>query len=214
MVATTTTPRLRADASRNRARIVAAAREAFVEHGAEAPIDDIARRAGVGNATVYRHFTDRRDLVRQVTLEVINRIVDHAEKALRGESDADAFEALRRFTHEAANERIGALCPMLSHVYDMMSDPELEERRVRLEAALDGTMERARRSGLLRPDVRAGDILVALTQLTRPLPGSECLDIDRFVHRHLQLYLDGLRAPAPSELPGDAATFADFQRRR
>ena len=57
-------PRLRADASRNRARIIGAARETLVEIGAEAPLDEIARRAGVGNATLYRHFADRRPGVR------------------------------------------------------------------------------------------------------------------------------------------------------
>lgn len=55
--------------------------------------------------------------------------------------------------------------------------------------------------------------MVALTQLTRPLPGSSCMDFDKFVHRHLQLFLDGLQAPARSELPGSAATFEDLRRR-
>lgn len=54
--------------------------------------------------------------------------------------------------------------------------------------------------------------MVALSQLTRPLPGTGCLDIDQFIHRHLQLFLDGLQAPARSELPGSAATLDDLRK--
>lgn len=202
-------PRLRADASRNRERIVAAAREAFVEYGAEVTLDQIARRAGVGNATVYRHFADRSELIRQVTLEIMNRIVDLAESALA--ESPDAFEALQRFVHGAAGERIGALCSIMSDGYELIA-AELAEKRTRLERALEDIMDQARGSGLLRPDVTAGDILIALPQLTRPLPGTACLNLDRFVDRHLQLFLDGLRAPGHSILPGTAATFEDLQR--
>ncbi|MFC4587631.1 TetR/AcrR family transcriptional regulator [Sphaerisporangium corydalis] len=201
--------RMRADASRNRERIVAAAREAFVEYGAEVTLDQIARRAGVGNATIYRHFADRSELIRQVTLEVMNRIVELAESALA--DTPDAFAALQRFVHGAANEKIGALCPMLSDGCELIA-AELADKRVRLERALEDIMDRARRSGQLRPDVAAGDILIALPQLTRPLPGTSCLNLERFADRHLQLFLDGLRAPARSTLPGSAPTFEDLQR--
>jgi AcrR family transcriptional regulator len=203
-------PRLRADASRNRERIVAAAREVFVEDGAEASIDEIARRAGVGNATVYRHFADRRELIRQVTLEVMDRILGRAETALV--EAPDAYEALRRFVHGAADERIGALCPLLSAAGGSKAAAEFAEKRGRLEAVLEDMMERGRRDGLLRPDAGVGDIMVALAQLTRPLPGTACLAIDRFAHRHLELFLDGLGAPARSELQGNAATFEDLRR--
>ncbi|MFD9068694.1 TetR/AcrR family transcriptional regulator, partial [Streptomyces lasiicapitis] len=72
-VAQRRTTRPRADALRNRERIVTAAREMFVEQGPEAPLDEIARRAGVGNATVYRHFPDRGELVHHVVLSVTDR---------------------------------------------------------------------------------------------------------------------------------------------
>lgn len=104
--------KLRADATRNRERIIVAAREVLLEHGTDAPLDEIAKRAGVGNATVYRHFADRQELALQVALSVTDRITQRAEEALAQEPDA--FDALRRFVHEAADERVGALCPMLS----------------------------------------------------------------------------------------------------
>ncbi|ANZ18113.1 transcriptional regulator, TetR family [Streptomyces noursei ATCC 11455] len=206
----TAPPRLRADAVRNRERIIAAARETMVEFGAEAPFDEIARRAGVGNATLYRHFTDRRDLIHHVTLSVMSRIADRAECALVAESDA--FEALRRFVHDAVEERIGALCPLLSDGVDP-AHPDLLAARERLDAAVAAVMGAARDSGQLRTDIAVGDLMVALTQLTRPLPGSGCMDFDRFVHRHLQLFLDGLQTPARSELPGSAVTLEDLRRR-
>jgi AcrR family transcriptional regulator len=205
------TARLRADASRNRERIVAAATEALVEFGPDVPLDEVARRAGVGNATLYRHFSDRGELIRQVTLSVMARTAQRAEDALAEEPDA--FSALYRFVFEAAEERIGALCPMLSEAFDR-EDPEVAGQVQRMERAINAIVDRAQRTGQLRPDIAVGDLMVALTQLTRPLPGTGCVGFDRFVHRHLQLFLDGLRAPARSVLVGTAATLEDLQASR
>ncbi|MEU5435463.1 helix-turn-helix domain-containing protein [Streptomyces sp. NPDC020719] len=202
-------PRPRADALRNRERIIAAAREMFVEEGAMVPLDEIARRAGIGNATLYRHFPDRAELITSVVLAVMERVAVAAETAAAEESDA--FAALRRFVYAAADERIGALCPMLSEGFER-NLPELEASRDRLDGAVTDLMARARRSGQLRDDVAVGDLMVALSQLTRPLPGTACPNIDQFVRRHLQLFLDGLQAPARSELPGTAATLQDLSQ--
>ncbi|MEW2555358.1 helix-turn-helix domain-containing protein [Streptomyces zhihengii] len=201
-------PRPRADALRNRERIVSAAREMFVEFGPEVPLDEIARRAGVGNATLYRHFPDRQILVREVVVSVMSRTTEQAERMTAEE--ADPFTALRRFVHIAADERIGALCPMLSGDFDA-DHPDLHTGRERLDQAVLSLVERAQSAGRMRADVAVGDLMVALSQLTRPLPGTGCLNMDRFVHRHLQLFLDGLEAPARSELPGAAATLEDLR---
>ncbi|MCL7380093.1 TetR/AcrR family transcriptional regulator [Streptomyces sp. NPDC057539] len=202
-------PRPRADALRNRERIVAAAREMFVEFGPDVPLDEIARRAGIGNATLYRHFADRYALVHAVVRSVMESVADQADRIAAEESDP--FIALRRFVHAAADERVGALCPMLSATFDR-ERPDLDAQRVRLETVVEGLMERARQAGRLRTDVAVGDLMVALSQLTRPLPGTGCLGMDRFVHRHLQLFLDGLEAPARSELAGSAVTLEDLRR--
>jgi AcrR family transcriptional regulator len=201
--------RPRADALRNRERIVAAAREMFVEFGHEVPFDEIARRAGVGNATVYRNFPDRDALAREVVCSVMDRMSERIETALA--EDGDAFEALSRFVHASVEDRIGALCPMLSGTFDQ-NHPDLVAARDRATERTEKLMERARAAGQLRPDVEFGDLMVALSQLSRPLPGTACQGIDRFVHRHLQLFLDGLRAPARSVLPGTAATVEDLRR--
>lgn len=201
-------PRPRADAVRNRERILAAAREAFVEFGSAAAFDEVARRAGIGNATVYRHFPDRSSLVHHVVLYVMGRVGAEAEAALAEEPDA--FAALRRFTHTAADERIGALCTMLGGDFDR-EHPELLAARSALEDRVVALLTAGQDAGLVRADIGVGDLMVALSQLSRPLPGVACLDADRFVHRHLQLFLDGLQAPARSELPGSAATFEDLR---
>jgi AcrR family transcriptional regulator len=203
------TARLRADATRNRERIVSAAREAIVEFGPDVAMDEVARRAGVGNATLYRHFADRTELIRQVTLSVMGGTAQRAEDALAEEPDA--FSALCRFVFEAAEERIGALCPLLSDAFDG-KDPSVIAQMQRLETSIAAIMDRAQCAGQLRGDIAVGDLMVALTQLTRPLPGTACIGFDRFVHRHLQLFLDGLRAPARSELVGTAATLEDLKR--
>lgn len=201
--------RPRADALRNRERIVAAARETFVESGAEAALDEIARRAGVGNATLYRHFPDRAALVHEVVVCVMARVTESAERAAAEE--VDPFAGVRRFAHEAADERIGALCPMLSGTFDP-DEPGIAAARDRMEGAVRGLFERAQAAGRLRPDVAVGDLLVALSQLTRPLPGTACPVTDQFVHRHLQLLLDGLEAPGRSELPGAPATLEGLRQ--
>ncbi|WP_329282961.1 TetR/AcrR family transcriptional regulator [Streptomyces sp. NBC_01451] len=201
--------RPRADALRNRERIVTAAREMFVEFGPEVPLDEIARRAGVGNATVYRNFPDREALVREVVCSVMDRTSEAAEFALA--ETGDAFEALSRFVHVAADERISALCPMMSSTFDQ-HHPDLEAARERVEQLTEEIMDRAKAAGQLRTDVGVGDVMVVVSQLSRPPAGSACMSIDRFVHRHLQLFLDGLRAPARSELPGKAATMEDLRQ--
>ncbi|MFL5994866.1 MAG: TetR/AcrR family transcriptional regulator [Streptomyces sp.] len=213
MTATTTAqrkaPRPRADALRNRERIVTAASEMFTEFGPDVPLDEIARRAGVGNATVYRNFPDRDALVREVVCSIMDRTAEAAELALA--ATGDAFGALESFVHTAADERITALCPMVQGTFDQYH-PDLVAARVRMERLVEQLMDRARAAGQLRGDVSVGDLMVAVAQLSRPPAGTGCLTFDGFVHRTLQLFLDGLRAPARSHLPGTALTMEDLRQ--
>ncbi|NED97677.1 TetR/AcrR family transcriptional regulator [Phytoactinopolyspora alkaliphila] len=203
--------RLRADASRNRDRIVSAARDVLVEFGPDVPLDTIASRAGVGNATVYRHFASRRELILQATLYSMARIADEAEAALT--DGDDPFEALRGFIIRAADERFGSLCSFFGDDFDK-SDPQVRAAIDRLEGAVNALMDRARRSGQLRRDVALGDLMVAVTQLTRPIAGTGCEFAIRYFRRHLQLFVDGLHNPVRSELPGVAVTLEDLERRQ
>jgi AcrR family transcriptional regulator len=158
---------------------------------------------------VYRNFPDRDALVREVVCSVMDRTARAAEQALM--ETGDAFEALERFVHASYDERISAMCPMMAGTFDK-HHPDLEAARERLEQTVEKLMERARAAGQLRPDVGVGDLMVAVAQLSRPPAGTACLSADRFLHRHLQVFIDGLRAPARSTLPGTAATIKELRQ--
>jgi AcrR family transcriptional regulator len=190
-------PCRRADASRNHERILVAARAVFVEDGPEGSLDEVARRAGVGNATLYRHFGDREDLIRSVATHVIAQVADDAEKALAEEDDP--FQALRRCLRAAASYGIGAVLHAVRGRFAM--DEAFFAVRSRGTAVFEEIMRRARESGQLRPDVTLDDIWGMLAQLTRPPPCGDRAGFDARAGRYVELFLAGLRAPAPYELP-------------
>jgi AcrR family transcriptional regulator len=203
---------LRADARRNRERILAAARDVFVELGSEAPLDEIAARAEVGIGTLYRRFPDRRSLMRAVVLDVLERVAQEAALALSEEPDAAA--ALARYMHRALDLRVSAVVPALLGQVSL-DDEELLRVRQRSAGLIEQMIDQAQADGTLRPDVAFGDIALMLTRMSRPLPGlsSHALDSD-LAHRHLDLVLDGLltnRARAVTSLPGPALTLGDLQ---
>ncbi|HEX5502083.1 MAG TPA: helix-turn-helix domain-containing protein [Thermomicrobiales bacterium] len=202
-------PRLRADARRNRDRILAAARDVFAEQGPGAPLEEIARRAGVGIATLYRRFPDRQALARGVALDVWRRVAREAEQALAEEPDA--FRALARYLHRALDLRTGAVLPALAGQAPL--DDEARRARDQSAAWIQRLVDAARAEGTLRPDVAFGDTGLLLIRLGRPLPGPfpRALD-DALAHRHLDLLLDGLRAAGdrPDPLPGPALTREDL----
>jgi AcrR family transcriptional regulator len=202
-------PHLRADAQRNLDRILAAARDVFVEQGPDAPLDEIARRAGVGIATLYRRFPDRQALARAVALDVWRRVTREAQLALAEEPDA--FGALARYMHRALDLRIGAVMPLLAG--QLPADDEARAARDRSAEVAQMLVDAAQIEGTLRRDVAFGDTGLLLVRLSRPLPGPfpRVLD-DALAHRHLDLLLDGLRAASnrPRTLPGPALSVDDL----
>ena len=106
-----TTP-LRADARRNREQIICAARELFLEQGIHASLEEIARRAGVGIATLYRRFPDRYTLVQQVALE--NMALVGAELDRATAEHPDAWGALAQLIRRLVDLRVGAFMPVLA----------------------------------------------------------------------------------------------------
>jgi AcrR family transcriptional regulator len=100
----------RADAQRNYDRLLTIAREVFGERGADAPLDDIARRAGIGNATMYRHFPTRRELIIAVYADEVAALCARGDALLEDESPGDAFFGwLRAFIAHVAAKRALAL---------------------------------------------------------------------------------------------------------
>lgn len=100
---------LRADARDNRRRLLDAARDVFIELGPGAPLEEIARRAGTGIATLYRRFPDRHALIRDVVVDALRRTTDEARQAM--EEEPDPFGALARYMHRAVDVRTAAVIP-------------------------------------------------------------------------------------------------------
>ncbi|HLU60417.1 MAG TPA: helix-turn-helix domain-containing protein [Pseudonocardia sp.] len=200
---------MRADARHNRDRIVAAGRELMLERGVEAPLDQIAARAGVGNATLYRHFPTRADLVRRVVLHDMERV--RAEAAAALDAEPTGWAALRRFCTVVVEERLVALLPIAGP--HLVRDAEFAAVRDGLVAALDALLAAARADGSLRADVEAGDVVLTLAAVMRPLPGLPAALVEAMQARHLGLVLDGLRAQAASPLPGAPVSADDITAR-
>src|SRR5579884_3528467 len=194
-------PKLRDDARRNRERILAAARDLFVERGPSVPLEEIAARAGVGIATLYRRFPDRQALARAVALDVLRRVADEARRAQTAEPTA--FGALTQYMHAALDLRVSAVLPALLGRISF-DDEKIMALRDASAHVIQAMIERAQAEGMLRPDVGFGDISLLLIRLARPLPGPFPRALsDHLAHRHLALVLDGLRADH-DPLPGAA----------
>jgi AcrR family transcriptional regulator len=201
---------LRADARDNLRRLLEAARDVFIEQGAGAPLDEIARRAGIGIATLYRRFPDRQALVRAVTLDAMHRSMDEARQA--AEEENDPFRALVRYMHLAIDARTAAVIPALLGAIDF-ADEDIARGRQESAATVDALVEAAKRDGTLRTDVTSGDIGMLVVRMTRPLPGPFPAELNNSLsHRHLELLIDGLR-PAAREpvLSGPSLTIADLR---
>lgn len=203
---------MRADAQRNRERILAAACDVFVEQGPDAPLDAIATAADVGIATLYRRFPDRQALIRAIVLDVLVRSGEAAHQAL--DEEAESFQALARYLHRALDLRVSAVMPaLLGHIPP--DDAEIAAARGHSWGLFQQLVDQAHAAGTLRPDVTFLDVGQLLVRLARPLPGPVPRDLDnQLAHRHLELVLDGLRgerAASITPLPGPALTLADLR---
>ena len=186
---TTAEPRAkRADAVRNRARIVEAAKETFAERGLETQMEDVAKRAGVGVGTLYRHFPTKDALVRALIVDKMERMADVAKAALEQE-EADPFAAFASVLRKGAQQQQCDLA--LTQV--VASQPqevfrEVLEEETKLAAHMGELLERAQRAGVVRKDVRPDDI---------PLVMCGCAAVvqnGRDWERYLTFMLDGFRA--------------------
>jgi AcrR family transcriptional regulator len=179
--------RMRADAARNREQILRAAVEMIIEFGQSVPMEVIARRAGVGAATLYRHFPDRSNLYAQVQLDVLTRSAEEAEAALREEKDS--FAALARYMHRAVDLQASAVMPLLNA--KVPEDERHAAARLRGRTAVDTLVARAHSERALRPEVSTGDVVMLIIRVSRPIPGVSNAENAKLSHRHLELLLDG-----------------------
>lgn len=185
----------RADARRNYGRLVEQAKSAFAEFGADASLDEIARRAGVASGTLYRHFPTRLDLIEAVLAERIAELVDLGRGLLAAE---DAFGALFTWSRAALEHGLtyrGLAAAVMSSALDRGSDLVSTWHAEMFEVAA-ALLARARRSGVVVADADAADVLKmvgAIAWATQDGPdGSARAD------RLLALLMSGLRHGDPT----------------
>jgi len=200
---------LRADARRNREQLMAAARDVFVEQGPDAPLDEIARRAGVGIATLYRRFPDRESLMRAVVLDVLAR-VGHEARLAQAE-EPEALAALVRYMHGALDLRIAAVIPALLGQVTLDDDEMLRARDAAVRP-VQAMIDRAHAEGTLRPEVTFGDIGLMIIRISRPLPGPFPRHVNESLgHRHLDLLVGGLVGVGARQLGGPSLSLDDLR---
>jgi AcrR family transcriptional regulator len=178
----------RADAARNRERILDAARAAFATRGTQASLDEIARSAGVGAGTLYRHFPTRDDLVQAVFVEGIETLQQHADELLDSDAPGDALAQWLRaqMVQGAACRGLGAEA-MLAMLDRPESEPPVCASMRSSGAAL---LARAQSAGDVRADVDIDDLMrmmqaIEIAATESPDPAS--------AQRLFDLVLDGLR---------------------
>jgi AcrR family transcriptional regulator len=188
---------LRADARRNRERVLTAAQVVFGEHGREAQMDDVARRAGVGVGTVYRHFPTKEALLEALAVDTFERMLAVGKAALERGDHWQAFcDALWTGAELTAADR--SFTEIVGEIQGPMPlPPELLED---INETFGELMRRAQASGELRPDLVLDDIPMFMCGIGLGARKTHaCPDAWR---RHISIVIDGLRASsASSPLP-------------
>ncbi|MFB9659984.1 TetR/AcrR family transcriptional regulator [Glycomyces mayteni] len=192
----------RADAVRNRRLLLAAAADEFAKHGLDASVADIARRAGVGKGTVFRHFATKDDLVAAILTDRMDELHRRGEELLAA---ADAASALHEFLTAAAGQRQERDLSFLAEAAGSM--PEVAAARDRMTGTIDRIVDRAREEGVLRADITGTDVFLLMcapNYIAGYVPDASP-DLWR---RYLGVILDGLRPEGARPLPAEAPTLA------
>jgi AcrR family transcriptional regulator len=179
---------LRADARRNRERIIESARLAFAECGPEAQMDDVARLAGVGVGTVYRHFPTKEALLAELVRQKFRLFADRAREALA--QDGEPFvlieDLLRRNATTAADD-LGIQYAIANAGEQAWAHAQPEQDEL---IALTGELiDRARRAGTIRPDIEPTDIGMLMCGVCSTMGARPDFDW----RRHLELVIETLR---------------------
>jgi AcrR family transcriptional regulator len=191
---------LRADAARNRARIVEAARAVFAERGLEASTADIAHRAGVGEATLFRRFPTKDDLITAIVQAQLDELIAVGTRCLE---DPDPGRAVERFLVEMVQRRVADRGASEGAKDRCIAAPALEGHRRRVLDVMNQLVRRAQQAGALREDLSGQDLGLLVTAAgavgSLPFPGLR----DDLWKRYLGIILDGLRPAGATRLhPG------------
>jgi len=206
-------PGMRADAARNRARIVEAAKAMFAEQGLDVPMTEIADRAGVGVGTLYRRFACREDLIAAIFEADMTRYAAIAEEAL---AEADPWHGLSsllmRMCEWQAEDR-GFSDILITSIPNL---EQVECQRDRIYAAVDTLIERAHAARQIRPDVTAEDVALLLISNAGLVAATHDVTPDAW-RRMAALYISSLRAANTEEAPpppGNREMYEVMCRRR
>ncbi|SEN74397.1 TetR/AcrR family transcriptional regulator [Actinacidiphila rubida] len=190
---TTSSRAIRADAARNVSALLAAATDVFKELGADAPLDEIPRRAGVGRATMYRRFPTREHLFVAILRSQVDTLVEAAETRMAA---PDPWQALLEWL--SAYEEVGAqyrgMNARISAAVLEDSSP-IGELCTPMKTAFDVLFRRAQELAGVRRDVSSADVLAIVSALPRDP------DTGRARTTHLTVVLDGLRSTAKTAVP-------------
>ncbi|KOY54262.1 TetR/AcrR family transcriptional regulator [Streptomyces sp. XY332] len=191
----TTTP-LRKDAARNWDRIVDVAR-ALVDQGTPLQLNDVARRAGLGVGTVYRHFATPEALLETVATPCLEALAAHGEQAL---AETDPWRALEGFLTRTVEAQVtdASLAPVTAAAEDCL--PRTTELKQSLRSAGTTLLDRARAAGAVRPDLAPADLVPLMCGVAYAVQvhGSTADDRIDTAHRYLATLLGGLRATPPN----------------
>jgi AcrR family transcriptional regulator len=182
----------RKDAAANRERVLDAATELVRRDGEKVPMADIARHAGVGVGTVYRHFPSREHLLGALVHRSFGLALDNARAAAA--HPGSALEGIRLFFVATLRDRDRFVLPL--HGGPLVFTPATRQRQADVRTALQGLIERGQAAGELRADLTPDDLIVATSLLSRPLPGTG--DWERLAHRQINLMTYGLGRSAHS----------------
>ena len=198
--ATTTpkqSPKLRADARRNREGVLNAARERFSTEGLDCQMEDIARSAGVGVGTVYRHFPNKRDLIAALVADRFQRLAERAEAALAEDDPWQAFcDLMRDSARLQMSDR--ALSEYIASQPDLGQQAAVESGLADLTERL---MTKAQRAGGMREDAVIEDVPTLICGLCAITAGAAGSMPELNWERYVEIMLDGLRAPGHNTLP-------------
>lgn len=183
------------EADRNDERILRAAREVFAEHGWDAPVSEIARRAGVGMGSLYRRYPAKEDLAQALRVQGMDELASLARTAMTDHPDPwTALVAFLRATLSAPDT--GSLLPLIGG--RLPATDEIDAASDRLKAALDALVDAAHRSGTLREDVSSADLPLLLSHLSPRLPTTGQRAVELHL-RYLDLALSGLQNPSAAD---------------
>jgi AcrR family transcriptional regulator len=182
---------LRSDAQRNLERILAAAGEIFREVGPEASVAEVAERAGVGTATIFRRFPTKSDLIGAVVEAELTSLLTRVEAAVGG---GDPGAALTDFVATAVESYVGDRCLCDTVGGELFERPRIAAIAAQLFEALDRLVHKAQKSGAIRKDVTAADIGFFVRALGQAGSTLERTDPGAW-RRYVAIVLDGLRAP-------------------